>query len=379
MRQNNFTTKKLKSSNYYQKAEKKYQIKKLLSKYDLDNHIIYHNEIINILKCLEEKNQNINFPCWINIHSKVFKKIVPGKEKRVTQITDHRRPLYLIVTEVLQKIGIIKIDQSYCPNHYTKSYKFTSKYLPARKVSTHKITTKTLQIQKYLNRRLYRELYTVCPQPSELRSSGLPSTDLKELAEEEETTPTLEEALKICQRLSTQTLSEYGENQPDDLPKPVDLVSRHQQRPSVSARLESSVAVPDIAKKKIGIVLDKDFRDKGRLRETIYNLKSQAEMIIGIDNRRFSENIRKMSDEFEIPHGEVLSDHYQWTTRSLRPMKEHNRKYFTFCWRKRDKIFAEKVDRVIIFKDRNKKLNKNTFYLIQELDRQGVTFEIREM
>jgi len=33
------------------------------------------------------------------------------------------------------------------------------------------------EIQKYLNRRLYRELYTVSPQPVSLRSSGLPSSD----------------------------------------------------------------------------------------------------------------------------------------------------------------------------------------------------------
>ena len=306
-----------------------------------------------------------------------MKKNVSGKEKRVTQITGHRRALYLITTEILTRIGIIKTDHSYCPKLFPKSFKFTDNYLPIRKVSTHKNKTKTLQIQKYLNRRLYRELYTVCPQPVSLRSSGLPSTDLKNLAEEEETTTTLEEALKICQRLSTQTLSEYVESHTDDLPKPDDLVSRHQQRPSVSVRLESSVAQPDIVKKKIGIVFDKDFTDKRFLTETMYDLKSQAEMIIGIDNRGFSKNIRKISDEFEIPHGEVLSDHYEITTRSLRPINEHSRKYFNFCWGKRDKIFAEKVDRVIIFKNRNKKLNKNTLYLMQELDRQGVTYEIR--
>ena len=134
----------------------------------------------------------------------------------------------------------------------------------------------------------------------------------------------------------------------------------------------------DIVKKKIGIVFDKDFTDKRFLTETMYDLKSQAEMIVGIDNREYSRYVRKFSDDFEIDYREVLPDHYQFTTRSLRPINEHNRKYFTFVWRERDKIFAEKVDRVIIFKHRGLELNKNSLYLMQELDRQGVPYEIKE-
>lgn len=216
-----YPTEKLKSSKYYKEAEKKYQLKKLLTKHGYSDHTIYLKDFIDTLKYLEEKHiQIINFSCWIPIDSRELKKNVPGKEKRITQITGHRRARYLITTEILTRIGIIKTDHSYCPKLYPKSFKFTEKYLPTRKVSTHKHKTKTIQIQKYLNRRLYRELYTVYPQAS-LRS-GLPSTELKDFAEEEETIPTLEEALKICHRLSTQTLSEYVEctqSQTDDLTK----------------------------------------------------------------------------------------------------------------------------------------------------------------
>ncbi len=373
-----YRTEKLKSSKYYKEAEKKYHLKKLLTKHGYSDHILYLRDFIDTLKYLEEKHipQIMNFSCWIPIDSRELKKTVPGKEKRITQITDHRRALYLITTEILTRIGIIKTDHSYCPKLFPKSFRFTDNYLPVRKVSTHKNKTKTIQIQKYLNRRLYRELYTVYPQAS-LRS-GLPSTDFKNLAEEEETTPTLEEALKICQRLSTQTLSEYVESKTDDLPKPVDLVSRHQPTTSLSSRLESSVADPDIVKKKIGIVFDKDFAGRLLLQKTIFDLKSQAEMIIGIDNRGLEHYVRKFSDDFEIDYREVLPGHYQWTTRSLRSTNEHYKKYTTLNYIKRDRIFAEKVDRVIIFKSRNKKLNKNTLYLMQELDRQGVTYEIKE-
>jgi len=358
----NYTIETERSSKYYKEAEKKYDLKQLLTKHGFKDYIIYLKDFIDTLKYLEEKQipQIVNFSCWIPIDSRELKKNVPGKEKRVTQITGHRRALYLITTEILTRIGIIKTDHSYCPKLFPKSFKFTDKYLPKKCVSTHKNKTKTIQIQKYFNRLLYKKLYTVCP--ASLRSSELPSTDLKELSEEEETIPTLEEALKICQshRLKPQTLSEYVESHPIDLPKPVD-----------QTRLESSVVVPDIVKEDFGIVYDKDFSNEYELQKTIFDLKSQAKMIIGIDNKGFSHNTRKMCDTFEIDYGEVLSDHYQWTTRSLRPLKEHGRKYYTFCWRKRDKVFADKVDRVIIFKDRQtKKLNKRTLYLMQELDRQ---------
>jgi len=360
----------------------RYQLKKLLSENGFEGHLIYSEHFVNFIKYIENlyTSNNINFPIWLNIDSRMLRKTVPGKERRFSQITDHRRPLYLIVAEVLQKVGVIQINHSYLPTRYSKSYRLVENYRP--KMSTHKNKT-TLQIQKHLNRRLYRKLYTVSPragkfQPVSLRSSGLPSTDLKSLAEGKETTPSLEEALKICQRLSTQTLSEYVESKPDDLPKPVDLVTRHQQRPSVSVRLESSVAQPDIVKEKIGIVFDKYFTDRLLLQKTIFALKSQAEMIIGIDNRGLEHYVRKFSDDFEIDYREVLPGHYQWTTRSLRSTNEHYKKYTTLNYIKRDRIFADKVDRVIIFKPINRKLNKNTLYLMQELDRQGVTYEIKE-
>ena len=138
-----YPTEKLKSSKYYKEAEKKYQLKRLLTKHGYSDHIIYLKDFIDTLKYLEEKHipQIVNFSCWIPIDSRELKENVSGKEKRITQITDHRRALYLITTEVLTKIGIIKTDHSYCPKLFPKSFKFTDKYLPKKYVSTHKHKT----------------------------------------------------------------------------------------------------------------------------------------------------------------------------------------------------------------------------------------------
>ncbi len=131
--------------------------------------------------------------------------------------------------------------------------------------------------------------------------------------------------------------------------------------------------------KKIGIVLDKNFCDKRFLKQIIFDLKSETEQIIGIDNREYWRYVRKFSDDFEIDYTEILPSHYQWTTRSLISVHEHNKYYNRYSilnYTRRAKTFADQVDRVLIFADGKRKLNKNTLYLIQELDRKNVDYEI---
>ncbi len=79
-----YPTEKLKSSKYYKEAEKKYHLKKLLTKHGYSNHIIYLKDFIDTLKYLEEKHipQIVNFSCWIPIDSRGIEKKCFGERKK---------------------------------------------------------------------------------------------------------------------------------------------------------------------------------------------------------------------------------------------------------------------------------------------------------
>ena len=84
----NYQTEKLKSSKYYKEAEKKYQLKKLLTKHGYIDHIIYIKDFIDTLKYLEEKHipQIANFSCWIPIDSRKLKKMFRVKKKELLKL-----------------------------------------------------------------------------------------------------------------------------------------------------------------------------------------------------------------------------------------------------------------------------------------------------